>query len=209
MKNKNIAIILTAILICLASTTIISAQIDESKKTEVSAEYSYTHAPDLLFFSPQKLAQIPNANNGWSTGAAHKLKKWVAVYVEVGQERGKMGDNYFTSTSNRTSILGGIRFYLVNKSRLKPFVNAGVGYVRLTFKTKFVGIPYIETPPIKNPLFAVGGGTDVAINKKISLRTGIEYRRIEVGSNSSYFNLNGNRNNGNAYRIHTGIVFHF
>ena len=189
----------TAVLICLILTSTIYAQTDEIKRIEVSGGYSYTQ--------PHELFEEPGAAHGWTLGTAYKVKKQISVYAEGGQDYGKRvyAEN-INVNSSRISLLGGFRFHLVNRSRLTPFVNVGLGYARFKSKLHYLGVPTNFAPKL-SLLIASGGGLDVALNKKrtVSWRTSVEYRRIEVGG----FLLNNAPNHGNAFRLSTGIVFNF
>jgi outer membrane protein W len=203
------ATILTAILICLAAVSNISAQqTDESKKIEFSAGYSYT--------SPPQLVQVAKVHHGWTLGTAYKFTKRMSVYAEGGQDyarnvvigTGPLGN--VSSTATRTSILAGIRFHFTNKSRVTPFVNAGLGYVRHRDKVFYNGITNPD-PAVKNLLIAAGGGLDIGLNRKktISWRSSLEYRRVEIGPKYDPTTNTIIDSSGNGFRFSTGIVFNF
>jgi opacity protein-like surface antigen len=201
MKNEKIAIILTAILISLAIISNISAQTDDSKKIEFSAGYSRTRSRELF--------EAPTVANGWTIGIAYKIKKRVSVYTESGQDYGKDARSGSVDLSaNRLSALGGIRFHLINKTRLTPFVNAGLGYVRFRVTTRLAG-GVTQGKPISNLLFAGGGGLDIALNqtRTVSWRTSAEYRRVESGE--IFVNNTFQPSDRHAFRFNTGIVFNF
>jgi hypothetical protein len=218
MKNKQnatfgtfkfkTAIILIAIIISMVTMTSISAQTSETKHFEVSGEYSYVYARGIF--------TAPSAPNGWTGGAAYKFNKWVSVYSEFGRENAKQSFSSSVYRSvNRTSVLGGVRFYFPNKSRFTPFLNAGIGRVSFQSVTHNNGQSN-QSVGLHNLLYAVGEGVDIALNRKrtIQWRVGAEYRRAEVGVSNNTVCLAPCSPipadyTGPAFRFHTGIILKF
>lgn len=165
------------------STSNAIAQNNDLKRFEVSGSYTFTKrfGDDL----------DRNFNSsGWTIGTGFKIKKWVTLYAEAGQDYSKTPEGKGTSTA----FLGGVRFHILNKSRVTPFVQSGIGVVQYDFKCNCV-----DTDNYKPKYLALsaGGGVDVALNRKktISWRTSVEYRRLEYKEGS--------------FRLSTGIVFNF
>src|SRR5437868_14536634 len=100
----NAALVPICALICFAGSQGVPAQ-SVDKRFEISGGYSYTRAP--------KLDEVERVPNGWTAGAAVKLRAWAAIYGEVGFDRVfkkfKPGDPTFLHTRN--SYIGGLRFF--------------------------------------------------------------------------------------------------
>jgi len=138
-----------------------------------------------------------NSNRyGWLGSFATNVNQWFAVKAEIA--------GYYTSRdAGAHTFLMGPQFNLRrNGSKLQPYAQFLVGAQldqeqRLYFNPVPPGTSFVRNEP--TGLFAIspGGGVDVPVNSRISLRLGADYLR---GFRQVV------RDNTN-YRAHMGVVF--
>jgi hypothetical protein len=171
---------------------------------ELSAGYSYGSTDDLQptnnVFSPQ----------GWNGSFATNLKRWVALEVDGGgQYLNKtvlVGGAPYSLNSGFYAFHAGPRF-AYRGEKVTPFVHTLFGIHRtLSYAQATFPAPGQVLVPYENAFgSAAGGGFDVALTRRLSLRTQGDYflTRLSTGSLTA---LNGYEN---RFRIVGGIVFNF
>jgi opacity protein-like surface antigen len=163
------------LLVCLAST---------SFAQEVPRFELYTGATNL---------RDPGAFNayGWMGSLGTNINKWFSVKAEAaGYYNGTRGENIH-------SVLVGPQFTLRRDgSRIQPFAHFLVGAQRdYDFRFPF---PFTVAPTTYAAIVP-GGGVDISLNSKFSLRFGADYMR----------SIQFDRFDKNRYRANAGVVFKF
>ena len=125
---------------------------------------------------------------GWVTSFTGNVNEWFGVKGEVA--------GVYNDGDNVHSYLGGPQFTLRRSSRLEPWAHFLVG-AQHNAPPVFT-IQIFPPPSIPRTFFAIepGGGVDVSLNHRISLRFGADYVRT----------IRELRDVGH-YRAHSGIVF--
>ncbi|MCI0350786.1 MAG: hypothetical protein L0Z53_15280 [Acidobacteriales bacterium] len=171
---------------------------------ELSAGYSYGSPDDLTptnnTFSPR----------GWNGSFATNLKRWVALEVDAGgQYLNKsvlISGVPYSLNSGFFAFHAGPRF-AYRGEKMTPFVHTLFGVHRtLSYAQATFPAPGQVLVPYENAFgSAAGGGIDVALTRRLSLRTQGDYFLTRL-SNGSLTALNGYEN---RFRVVGGIVFNF
>ena len=104
------------------------------------------------------------------------------------------------------NFLAGPEFKARNHTRYTPFAHAlfGIAHTTATFKTSGSALNLSPTTTETGFGMAFGGGVDVQIDHRISLRAAVDYNPKLVGRGDA-----GERARIDDLRITTGILFHF
>jgi hypothetical protein len=195
MKNSTLVLILLLSCVSMAQ---------EFPRYELSAGYSYGSPDDLSLtnnrFSPQ----------GWNGSFATNLKRWVAIEVDAGgqylNKSVTLAGVPYSLNSGFYAFHAGPRF-AYRGEKLTPFVHTLFGVHRtLSYAQATFPGPGQVLVPYENAFgSAAGGGIDIALTRRLSLRTQGDYflTRLSTGSITA---LNGYEN---RFRVVGGIVFNF
>jgi len=168
---------------------------------EVSGGYSYGG-------SVQDFSVVNRLSpKGWNGTFAANMKRWMGVEVDAGgqylNESILLGGVPYTVNNGFYSFLAGPRLAF-RRDRVTPFVHGLVGihrsldYSQATYPTAGgVLIPYQNAFGT-----AAGGGVDIAITRRVALRTQADYLITRVGSGPVV-------GYENRFRALAGIVFSF
>ena len=168
---------------------------------EVSGGYSYGG-------SVQDFSLVNRLSpKGWNGTFAANMKRWMGVEVDAGgqylSESIMLGGIPYTVNNGFYSFLAGPRLAF-RRDRVTPFVHGLVGihrsldYAQATFPT-----PGAVMVPYQNAFgTAAGGGVDIAITRRVALRTQADYLITRVGSGPTV-------GYENRFRALAGIVFSF
>ena len=172
---------------------------------ELSAGYSYGSPDDLSFTSVNRFSP-----QGWNGSFATNLKRWVALEVDAGgqyiNKAVLIGGAPYSLNSGFYSFQAGPRF-AYRGERVTPFfhtlfgVHRTLSYAQATFPN-----PGQVLVPYENAFgTAAGVGMDVALTRRLALRTQGDYflTRLSTGSITAF---NGYED---RFRIVGGIVFNF
>jgi opacity protein-like surface antigen len=145
---------------------------------------------------------------------AYNLTSMLGIAADLGGCRffgntiGPAGDKV---NGNQFTYLFGPRLTFRNASKLTPFFDLGFGGDRLSVTCKSSSTACVNATggnTFSKNAFAltVGGGLDIKINKKFSIRpVQLEYLYTRFG-NSCAFAVCNNNNNQNSLRLKSGIV---
>lgn len=195
-------------LILLTAT---AALAQDFPKVETAPAFMYIHTP--FSFTTPGGTSVKNSFNCAGAGGtlAYNLTSLFGIAADLG------GCKYFGQTlpapiSNNISgsaftYLFGPRLTYRSHSAFRPFgeVNLGGTRIKLTCNNS-VNCP--NSPSISKNAFAmtVGGGFDIQLTKKFSLRPiQAEYLYTRFGNNCSAA-ICSNNNNQNSFRLKSGIV---
>ncbi len=196
-------------LLLLMTAGMVLAQ-DTYPKVETSPAFMYIHTP-VSFTVPNGGPSFKESFNcaGGGGTIAYNLTSVVGIAADLG------GCKYLGETipalsskisGNDFTFMFGPRFTYRSKSAFRPFAEVNFGGNRLKLScdsgTPCSGDSYSKTA------FALtaGGGFDVKINKKFSLRPiQAEYLYTRFG-NSCSLQICSNNNNQNSFRLKSGIV---
>lgn len=142
--------------------------------------------------------------NGFEASVTRNFKRYVGVKFPTGGNFYNESTNGGVETRNQSfySFLGGVQFKDNRKStRVKPFAHAlaGVSHFRDDYKTSFGnGSSNLNVQTAFTMAF--GGGLDIRINKKISVRP-IQF--------DYFINANTGLTPRSLVRLGAGLNFHF
>ena len=150
---------------------------------------------------------------GGGGGITYNLTKFVGFTADLG------GCKFFGNTLGLGNVVSGNQFtYLFGPqltirtaSRFRPFFNLEFGGDRLALScssSAYICQSRAGTGTYSTNAFAmvVGGGMDIKLNKRFSLRPAqLEYLYTRFG-NSCAFPVCSNNNNQNSFRLKSGIV---
>jgi opacity protein-like surface antigen len=199
------------IVIALLGVTMATASSQQIPKFDLFGGYSYGHISTGDF-------DKPHANlNGWDVSATYNLNRWFGI---VAEGSGLYGSKQISSATTIIFVCSqapcppsinvpainlsqkihtyslGPRFYYRNHTRYTPFARAlfGGGYISDTTSTGTGGLTEANGASV----LTVGGGVDIGLNSRVSLRTQTDFLR------NRFFHQTGP-----DFRLATGPVFHF
>ena len=169
----------------------------QSPRVEVFGGYSYMRANAVFTGSRINL-------NGATFATAFYVNHWLAVVADVGIYHAGNIANQFSLTL--TSYQAGPRVRLRTDTRFTPYGQflVGGGHAGGTIYTKSLGFGIAPIGANNSFLFTLGGGADLKLSRRISLRlVQAEYLHSEF--------LNGSTigHQQNNMRLSAGAVFNF
>jgi len=199
------------IVIALLGTTMATASSQQIPKFDLFGGYSYGHISTGDF--DQRHANL----NGWDVSATYNLNRWLGITAEGS---GLYGSKEISPPRSIIFVCSqapcpqpinlpavtlsqkihtysiGPRFYFRNHTRYTPFARAlfGGGYISDTTSVGSSG----STEANGASVWTAGGGVDIGLNSRVSLRTQTDFLR------NRFFHQTGP-----DFRLATGPVFHF
>jgi len=103
------------------------------------------------------------------------------------------------------NFLGGPEFKNRNHTKFTPFAHAlfGIAHARATFKTSGSAFTLIAERSENGFAMAFGGGLDIRLARRFSLRASGDYNPVWVGRDDD-----GRRQGQNDIRVSLGVLFH-
>jgi opacity protein-like surface antigen len=205
MKNTLFSILLVAVFVAFS----FAQSTDDYKKGEFYVGYSANvfNAGNIGSSRDSKSSTF----NGVNVSGVYNFSKYVGVKGDFSIHRKNLTDtvgSFVVGTgpipppvtikvgASVQNYLGGIQ--IKNNSaegRVKPFAHALIGAAKVKARASFSGFATSESQT--GLAFAFGGGIDVRVNKRISLRLiQADYNPIRIDGETS-----------NLFRIGAGIVF--
>jgi opacity protein-like surface antigen len=231
-------IMLAVLMVCCAST--IFAQSDEPK-VEVFAGYSFLATQSRITnrdirtlggITPDEFKNITGVEltgndrfmptNGFEASVRRYFSKRVGLTADFSgyyhRETTRFAGTLLRSNTSVYTILGGPHVRFANKTRLTPFIHALVGAARLRTSYTEIGStdPVTATDSSTRLAMAFGGGLDLRLSKRVSLRLfQLDYspilgkaRTVTASDSTSTdtIDLSGRAQDKN-FRLSIGIVF--
>ena len=194
----------------VVSLTVLVAAQDKDKRFEVFAGYSYMRIDDHKSNNP---IDHVGSLNGFEVAVTSFVTKRFGITGDfstgfAGGTEAVTGGSLRFSSSN-FSFYAGPHYRFTNTSRVTPFVHALVGASNNRFNYDFTpttgGLAHVSQSSTDFAM-AFGGGLDVRVHKRISIRLfQIDYNPVFVGSRPE-FGTNTNFRFDNI-RFSSGIVF--
>ena len=232
-------LIILAVLI-IACSPLALAQTDEPK-VEVFAGYSFLATQSRITnkdirslggVTPDEFRALTGVEltgndrfmptNGFEASVTRYFSKRVGLTADFSgyynRETTRFAGTLLRSNTSVYTILGGPHVRFSNKSRLTPFVHALVGAARVRTSYTEIGStdPVTATDSSTRLAMAFGGGLDLRVSKRVSLRLfQLDYspilgkdRRVTASDATStdFIDLNGRAQSKN-FRFSIGIVF--
>jgi len=183
-------------LLGFASLLGVSAQAQERKTIDVFAGYSYVRA------NPATSNSDGISLNGGSASIAYNVNNWLSGVADLG---GYHSTNILGSRVDGTlsTYLFGPRVSYHHFGRVTPFGE-------VLFGVAHTSASLLNTTDTQNAFaMTVGGGFQVKVNHKLSLRlVQAEYLYTRFGNNCALAVCNNN-NNQNSFRLKSGIVINW
>jgi hypothetical protein len=199
------------IVIALLAVTTATASSQQIPKFDLFGGYSYGHISTGDFDRPHA------SFNGWDVSATYNLNRWLGITAEGSGLYGSkeispartiificsqppcppaINAPAITLSQKIHTYSLGPRFYLRNHTRYTPFARAllGGGYISDTTKFGSGGLTEANGASV----LTAGGGVDIGLNSRVSLRTQTDFLR------NRFFHQTGP-----DFRLATGPVFHF
>lgn len=231
-------IILAVLIICCSPLAL--AQTDEPK-TEVFAGYSFLATQSRITnndirslggVTPAEFRALTGVEltgndrfmptNGFEASVTRYFSKRVGLTGDFSgyynRETTRFAGTLLRANTSVYTILGGPHVRFSNKGRLTPFVHALVGAARIRTSYTEIGStdPVTATDSSTRLAMAFGGGLDLRVSKRVSLRLfQLDYspilgkdRRVTASDSTStdFIDLNGRAQSKN-FRLSIGIVF--
>jgi opacity protein-like surface antigen len=229
--------LITLVVLIQVCVSVALAQADEPK-TEIFAGYSTIATQSRITnkdidniggITPDQFRQITGfdlagndrfiSTSGFEASATRYFSKRVGLTGDFSgyyhrELTGIAGTLFGTKTSIYT-ILGGPHVRFVNKSRVTPFIHALVGAarVRTSYRENDSPNPLTVEDSSTRLAFALGGGLDLRVSKRVSIRLfQLDYSpilgkdRTLTASDGTPIELNGRAQEKN-FRLSIGIVF--
>lgn len=231
-------IMLAVLIICCASSSF--AQSDEPN-VEVFAGYSFLATQSRITnrdirtlggVTPDEFRTITGVEltgndrfmptNGFEASVTRYFSKRVGLTADFSgyyhRETTRFAGTLLSSNTSVYTILGGPHVRFANKTRLTPFVHALVGAARVRTSYAEIGStnPVTATDSSTRLAMAFGGGLDLRLGKRVSLRLfQLDYspilgkaRTVTASDSTStdLIELNGRAQEKN-FRLSIGIVF--
>ena len=206
---------LLLLLVVLLSTLVAAQDADKDKdkrRFEFFGGYSY------LITDPEETGDpIDHQDNldGFNVAATYNITKRFGITSDFSAHFAKNTQNITGGTisfnSKSFNFFVGPQYKFTNKTRVTPFVHAlaGISNNRFSYRATATGAttPAAEASlSITDFALAIGGGLDVRVNKRVSIRAfQIDYSPVFVQSRPQ-FGIDGNRRFDNV-RFSIGIVF--
>jgi len=231
----NRIVILLSILLLLVPIT--SAQTDE-KKTEVFVGFSALAAQNALTnrdvktfdgFTPEQFRALAGfelldqdryvPGYGFEANVTRYFSKHVGLSGDFsgyyGKRYARIADSVFKADHSIYYVMAGPKVRLLNEHRANVFFHAlaGAAHTRVSYREDFTTNPTTANDSSTRFAFALGGGVDLRVNNRVSLRLfQLDYipmlgkdRRV-TASDGTVVDINGRAQQGN-FRVSAGIVF--
>jgi opacity protein-like surface antigen len=143
------------------------AQAQELPRSEIFGGYSYMRVDNQGMVVDQDL-------NGFNTSYTYNFNSFLGATAEFSAFFGNQqvasltGTGMTTVDQNNYFYLFGPKFTFRGSERFTPFAHVLVGAVTQTVDTQSAGL--LSTPNNTQFAMALGGGLDISINERISLR---------------------------------------
>jgi opacity protein-like surface antigen len=205
MKNTFFSVLLVAVF----ATFSFAQSTDDYKKGEFYVGYSANvfNAGNIDSSSGSKSSTF----NGVNVSGVYNFSKYVGVKGDFSTHHKKLIDTVINFTVGpgpipppvRVEVKASVQNYLggiqiknnSTEGRVKPFAHALIGAARVKARASFSGSSFNDSQTGLSMAF--GGGIDVRVNKRISIRLiQADYNPIRIDGETS-----------NLFRIGAGIVF--
>jgi opacity protein-like surface antigen len=210
-KKMRKSLVLAGLLLLVAGSALAE---DDFPKVETSPAFMYIRTP--ISFTGQDGTTLKASFNcaGGGGTLAYNVTSAVGIAADLG------GCKYFGHTfpqplgdnisGSAFTFLFGPRFTYRSKSAFQPFGELNFGGMRISLKCNN-GVDCPNSPSVSKTAFAmtVGGGFDIKLSKKVSLRAvQAEYLYTRFGNNCAQQVCSFN-NNQNSFRLKSGIVINW
>lgn len=203
--------------IVLLFGTVAFAQDYPRLETAPSFMYIRTVPQSSWFTVPGAVVQAQSLNCAGGGGTiAYNVTSLVGIAADLGGC--KVFSNAYglgnTVDGNEFTYLFGPRFTYRSGSRFEPFGEINFGGARISLSCKSTALTCVNATggnTFSKNAFAmtVGGGFQIKVNKKLSIRPAqLEYLYTRFG-NSCTLAVCGNNNNQNSFRLKSGIVLNW
>jgi opacity protein-like surface antigen len=212
--------LLFAVLVVLCCTPTISAQIPDPEaypKIEGFVGFSGSH-----FFYADSSTDIIRQNNlasnfshrsqgpiGFESSLTGNLNRYLGIKADLSMYFNNKPEGQITTgqafhvDSRSVYFMAGPEIKARNRTRLTPFAHALLGVARSRSEFKVPSIAFSDSHARTGFAMAFGGGADVRVSKRLSIRSMIDYTSTFLGNADP--SESGRQNH---FRVSLGILFY-
>jgi hypothetical protein len=201
----------------------VSAQEPAYPKFEWFGAYS-TLRTSYLYINLGDATTNIGSNAGFEASAIRNLSRYIGIKADLSAHFGSEGyqitllqacpeapcptvQQNLNLHSRLFSFLGGPEFKLHRRARFTPFLHAlyGVEHTTTRWNTSGAPLPLAQTVPRTAFAMAYGGGLDVRITHRTSIRYSVDYSLNYYGGGRDN---SGERERLDTFRMSVGVLFH-